>query len=299
MSSSNNIESTATTFSLHKRVPLLLLTLLTLIAFAGNSVLCRLAIKEGYIDPASYTNIRLIAGIVTLWLIFIFTHKPAKLTPTKNNFLGGLSLFAYAITLSYGYLTVDTGIGAVVLFGAVQVTLVLFAFIKGNKVNLLEWLGLLIAFIGFVYLMVDEIGQPSLIGLILMTISGITWGIYTQSGLSGVDPLKNTTANFTFTLPLIIISLLLVSSPITLSYQGVALAVLSGAVTSAIGYALWYKILPFFTAIQAGVVQLFVPIVAAVGGVIFVDDAITLKLFIAAILVLGGAALVTYGKQRI
>ncbi|WP_139302527.1 DMT family transporter [Thalassotalea sp. PP2-459] len=273
------------------------LTLLTLIAFAGNSVLCRLAVKEGYIDPASYTNIRLVAGVFALWLIFLFTHKPAKLTVNKNNWLGGISLYLYAITLSYGYLTVETGIGAVVLFGAVQVTLVLFSFIKGHKISLLEWLGLLIAFIGFVYLMADELGQPSLIGLILMTISGITWGIYTQSGLDGLAPIQNTTANFTCTIPLILVSMFLITTEVSLSFQGIILAIISGAVTSAIGYALWYNILPSFTSIQAGVVQLLVPIVAAIGGVIFVNDAITIKLFIASLLVLGGAALVTYGKR--
>ncbi|WP_286235411.1 DMT family transporter [Thalassotalea sediminis] len=300
MSEKQKIKHERTHDSLLSPLPLLLTTLLTLVAFAGNSVLCRLAIKEHYIDPTSYTNIRLVSGIIALFLMVLFSKR--SITPSLNftlsNWLAGLTLYVYAIALSYAYITVDTGVGAVVLFGAVQLTLVIFSFVTGRGISTLEWIGLLIAFTGFVYLMGSEIGQPSLIGLAIMALSGIAWGIYTHSGLNGNAPLLNTTSNFICTIPFIIASFFWVNDLIYYSSTGIILAVMSGAVTSGIGYALWYKVLPYFTGIQAGVVQLFVPIVAAIGGALFVNDPITIKLVIAAILILGGIALVTYGKRR-
>ncbi|REL32166.1 DMT family transporter [Thalassotalea euphylliae] len=296
-------------------------TLLALCAFAGNSILCRLALGENTIDAASFTNIRLVSGIATLMMIYAFinltnksankvtervaqdsnTHpqKLASLKSTTGTWWAAAMLFTYAVTFSYAYVTLDTGTGALILFATVQLTLIMVGLITGNRLNALEWLGLLLAFSGFVYLILPTLSTPSLMGFILMSISGVAWGLYTLAGRQSMNPLADTSFNFLRTLPFVIVLLALTIAHADISAQGVGYAVLSGAVASGLGYTIWYKALPSLSAIQAGVVQLLVPILAAVGGVIFADENLSMRLIIASLTILGGILLVMSSKHLI
>ncbi len=294
------------------RLPILIT--LALLAFAANSVLCRLALAGGLIDPANFTLWRLLSGAVTLALLCAFQSFKQKTSSLETNalktvwqegsWLSAFSLFIYAIGFSYAYVTLETGIGALILFGAVQLTLILFAVWAGQKLRMLEWLGLLVAFGSFVYLVLPTLSSPSLIGFILMTFAGIAWGLYTWRGKISSKPLFATTSNFIRTLPILVIVLICIhfSGAYSLngaSFEGILFAVLSGAVMSGIGYALWYAVLPSLTASLAAVLQLLVPIIATIGGVIFASEAVTLHLIIATSGVLGGVLLVIMGRKKI
>lgn len=208
-------------------------------------------------------------------------------------------LFLYAICFSYAYITLDTGTGALILFGSVQLSMILITLFKGTRLHATEWAGVLISFSGFVYLILPGISTPSLSGFILMTTAGIAWGIYTLVGRGSTNPLADTAQNFLRTLPfIIIISIIAIftNHDIQLSQKGIALAILSGAVASGIGYTIWYMALGGLTATQAAVVQLLVPVIAAAGGVIFVSEVITLRLAFSSVMILGGIFLVVVGR---
>lgn len=207
-------------------------------------------------------------------------------------------LFLYAVAFSFAYLSLSTATGALILFGAVQLTLLALTFFTGFKLSPLEWLGLLLACFGFTYLMLPGINAPSVSGFLLMTLAGIAWGGYTFLGRSSTQPLLDTAANFTRTLPLAIIILIfiLLYGKSHLTTQGVVLAIASGSVASGIGYAIWYKALASLSTTQAGIVQLLVPVIAAFGGVIFVSEPVTMRLLIASFLILGGIACVFFSK---
>lgn len=278
---------------------------LALLAFAANSVLCRLALAGGLIDPASFTLWRLFSGALTLALLCLFQSlktrpQSANTVWREGSWLSAVALFVYAIGFSYAYVTLETGIGALILFGAVQLTLILFAVWAGQKLALLEWLGLLIAFAGFAYLVLPTLSSPSLIGFILMTFAGIAWGLYTWRGKISSRPLFATTSNFLRTLPMLCVVLLVVSvnGTIQMNLEGLFYAVISGAIMSGLGYALWYAVLPYLSASLAAVLQLLVPVIATLGGVIFANESITLHLIIATTGVLGGVLLVIIGKKR-
>ncbi|WP_415900397.1 DMT family transporter [Neptuniibacter sp. QD48_11] len=271
-------------------------TLIALIAFAGNSVLCRLALGDETIDAASFTSIRLLSGIVVLLAIFIFMNR-GKANAAKGSWKGAFFLFAYAITFSYGYITLETGIGALVLFGSVQISIILINMLKGNKLHLMEWIGTIVAFAGFVYLIFPSLATPSAVGFGLMTMAGVAWGFYTLAGKGSNNPLGDTTYNFLRTLPFVLILVLLSFDDASLSTEGIWLAILSGGLASGIGYAIWYQALGSLSAIQAAVVQLLVPVIAAAGGVAFAGEEVTWRLVIASVVVLGGIMIVITGKQ--
>lgn len=280
----------------------ILLTVLALLAFAGNSVLCRLALNDNIIDAASFTAIRLFSGaIFLLLLITINDHKSPKasINIKAGSWLSALFLFIYAGAFSYAYISLDTGTGALILFGAVQVTMIMSDIFKGKKLLLAEWLGLIIAFIGLMILLMPSASAPSLTGFLLMTISGIAWGLYTLAGRGSKTPLVDTTNNFLKTLPFIGLLMLLTLSNIELSNQGILLAIMSGTVTSGLGYAIWYSALSGLTVKHAAIIQLSVPIIAAIGGVIFSNETINIELMTSSILVLGGVLTVIMGKQSI
>lgn len=267
-------------------------TCFSLFAFAGNSVLCRLALGEAQLDPASFTIIRLLSGIVMLMLISsIFQIKNSS--KSKGSWFSALMLYVYAVTFSYAYISLDTGTGALILFGSVQLTMVLISLISGNRLRLIEWLGLITAFAGFVYLVIPSISTPSFQGFILMAISGIAWGIYTLMGKTSQQPLKDTAFNFLRTLPFVLALIIIQLNHTNLSQQGIILALISGAITSGIGYSIWYIAVGGLSTIQAGVVQLLVPIIAAIGGVVFAQELISVRLIFSSILVLGGIMLIT------
>ncbi|WP_299195462.1 DMT family transporter [uncultured Amphritea sp.] len=273
-----------------------------LLAFAGNSVLCRLALGEQSIDAGSFTVIRLISGIVSLLLLWYLTggHKtaPGKQKAGRGSWSAALMLFIYALGFSYAYISLDTGTGALILFGAVQITMILVSLVRGTRLLWVEWLGLVLAFSGFVYLLLPVLNTPSLWGFILMTTAGMAWGIYTLIGRGSVNPLADTYFNFFRTLPLVILTLMftLALGNAVLTVDGVLLAIVSGAVASGIGYAVWYRALSGLTAVQAAVLQLLVPVIAAAGGVVFTREVISVRLLIAALLVLGGILLVVVGR---
>ncbi len=274
------------------------LTLLALIAFAANSVLCRLALGDAKIDAVSFTVLRLLSGIIMLMVIISLTSKKHD-SSVNGSWLSATLLFLYAITFSFAYISLDTGTGALILFGAVQITMIVISLFAGNKLHPSEWLGIIVAFAGLIYLVLPTISTPSFNGFILMSIAGIAWGIYTLRGKSALDPLRETAFNFARTTPLLI-GLVLVAFTIMPSIQitndGIILAILSGALASGIGYMIWYSALKGLTATEAAVVQLLVPLIAAIGGIIFVSEVVTNRLIYSGFMILGGLLIVVLGR---
>ena len=271
-------------------------TIFALLAFAGNSVLCRFALGENTIDAASFTVIRLLSGIIILMFAATLTRKNNE-TRSKGSWLAASMLFIYAVAFSYGYITLDTGTGALILFGAVQITMIVVSVISGKRLHYSEWLGLCIAFSGFVYLLIPSLKTPSLLGFVLMTASGVAWGIYTLAGRSSKQPLNDTAYNFLRTSPFLLVLIIFTFKDSNMTSEGILLAVLSGSIASGVGYAVWYIALGGLSVTQAAVVQLFVPIIAAAGGVVFTNELITLRLVESSALVLGGILIVILGKN--
>lgn len=275
-----------------------MLTALALIAFAANSVLCRLALGERAIDAASFTYIRLFSGAIVLLLILKLS-KNQNQNSSKGNWVSGFILFLYAGTFSFAYITLDTGTGALIMFGSVQITIILLSIISGHRLSIYEWLGVTIAFLGFVYLILPGVSSPSLTGFFLMTIAGIAWGLYTLKGKESKNPLADTTFNFLRTIPFLIILLVFTVQNSNYTSKGIILAIISGGITSGIGYTIWYMAVDGLTKIQTAVVQLLVPIIAAFGGVIFMAEKITFRLSLASTLILGGILIVVLGRRKI
>ena len=269
-------------------------TCIALIAFAGNSVLCRLALGDSAIDAASFTTVRLLSGILVLGLIMLFS-KSNSTSVSKGSWSGAVALFLYAVTFSYAYISLATGVGALILFGTVQITMILASLFTGNKLHYSEWLGVIIAFAGFVYLVIPDLDTPSLQGFILMSLAGIAWAGYTLIGRGSDNPLSDTSYNFLRTLPLIVVLSAITFQDINLSNRGIILAALSGGITSGLGYTAWYVALGGLKAIQAAVVQLFVPVIAAIGGVLFANELISMRLILSSAMILGGIFFVIMG----
>jgi len=287
-----------------------MLPFLALIAFAGNSVLCRLALANDAIDPASFTSIRLISGAIMLLLLLSLFNRlkdSRGLAPSIDNsadqsagsWLATIMLFVYAASFSFAYISLDTGVGALILFGAVQITMLLVNLFRGNRLHVLEWLGLLLACVGFVYLVLPELSQPSLIGFVMMAFAGIAWGAYTLEGQGTKNPLRATAHNFTRCIPLAVILLFVFMSQSQMNTYGIILAIASGAITSGLGYTVWYTALRGLTTTQAAIIQLLVPVIAAVGGVIFANELLSFRLIIAAVMILGGITFVIISRKTV
>jgi len=274
----------------------ILLTLFALVAFAGNSVLCRYALKDEMIDASSFTAIRLISGAVFLSLLLIIKGR-GQFEWRAGNWSSSLFLFIYTVAFSFAYINLDTGVGALILFGFVQVTMVFNNIAKGNKLRIMEWLGLLVAFSGLVLLLLPSASAPSLFGFILMAISGVAWGFYTLAGKGAVSPTLLTGGNFLRTVPLVILMVLFNLESVSISHEGVLLAVVSGAITSGLGYAVWYAAINGLNITQAAVLQLTVPIIATFGGVLFSNELISIQLLTSSLLVLGGILIVILGNR--
>ncbi|WP_245623494.1 DMT family transporter [Catenovulum maritimum] len=280
-----------------------LITSLALIAFAGNSILCRLALGEQHADAAGFTLVRLVSATLVLSILLLMTKlfaskssltetKPIKAAEAKGSWLASLMLFLYAVTFSYAYLLLDTGTGALILFGAVQLTMITASYLSGKKLNLHEWLGVVVSFSGLTYLVIPSVATPNFLAFVLMLISGIAWGIYTLKGKNSVNPLSDTSYNFIRTFPLVVILALISFKQIEMDTLGLVYAVTSGAIASGLGYAIWYLAIKNISITQAGVLQLLVPILATLGGVTFASEQLTTRLIIASVLVLGGIVLV-------
>jgi drug/metabolite transporter (DMT)-like permease len=266
------------------------LTVLALIAFAANSVLCRLALAEPIIDPASYTAVRLITGAVTLWIVAAF-RRGGSLGKSGGNWISAAMLFLYAATFSFAYVSLSAGTGALILFAAVQITMIAVGLYTGERPDILEWLGLFIAISGLIYLVSPGITAPSLLGSVLMASAGIAWGIYSLRGRGATDPVGVTTDNFLRTVPFAVALILLWLSTLTITPMGFLWAAVSGSITSGLGYVLWYAALPRLTATRAATVQLAPAPLAALGGVIVLSEAISLRLVISTVVILGGVGL--------
>jgi len=270
-----------------------LLTTLAMLAFAANSILGRMALiangGEGSIDAASFTSIRLLSGAVTLAIILLFRNRNLK--PDKIRLLPIIMLFTYAICFSFSYIEIATGTGALILFGAVQLTMILYGVIRGERPGFIAVAGILLAFFGLIYLLLPGISAPPLHSAFLMMIAGLAWGIYSLAGKGIGKPLIATGWNFIGTLPLVILTYLLFHTEAQLTQKGVLLAILSGALASGVGYTIWYSALPYLSATRAATIQLTVPVIAAIGGVLFLSEPITIRLIVASIAVLGGVYL--------
>lgn len=274
------------------------LTAVAMLAFAANSLLCRLALLHGEIDAASFAGIRLVSGAIVLALIVRLRTQTH--TPTRVDWLAAVMLFVYVAFFSFAYLTLSAGTGALILFGAVQLTMFSVGLRSGETFSVVAWLGLALAVGGLVYLVSPGIAAPPLIGATLMAVAGMAWGVYSLRGRGVADPLAATAGNFMRAAPLaLLMSVVFIAGfRAHASLAGIVLAVASGAITSGIGYVVWYAALRKLTAMRAATVQLSVPLIAACGGVAFLSEAITPRLIAASVAILGGIAMVLSGKSR-
>ncbi|MEL6817197.1 MAG: DMT family transporter [Pseudomonadota bacterium] len=271
----------------------------TMVAFAANSLLARLALAESAIDAGSYTFLRLASGAIVLIVLATgFSATKIKNVLSEGNWISAMALFTYAAGFSFAYLALDTGMGALILFAMVQATMIGLALTKGDKPMLLEWVGLVVAFVAFVWLVSPGLKAPDPLGTLLMIVAGVAWGIYSVRGRSTYSPLAATAGNFALSVPAALVLLLFTLNGASASTVGVILAVVSGAVTSGLGYALWYRVLPQISSTQGAIVQLTVPVIAAAAGVIFADEELTFKFGAASLLILGGVALAIIAKAR-
>ncbi|WP_127901023.1 DMT family transporter [Solirhodobacter olei] len=275
-----------------------LLVALTMVAFAANSVLNRMAMVGGGIGPSAFAAIRLLSGALALAAMVRVRGAPLPLT-TRARRLGVPSLAVYMLGFSFAYLSLDAGIGALILFGAVQITMFAGAVLAGEPVPGRRWIGAAVAFAGLAWLLWPEgASAPPPVGAVLMAAAGIGWGLYSLNGRGAADPQAETAANFLLAAPVALILWALVPGTVALAPRGVGLAVLSGVVTSGLGYALWYAVLPRIAASAAAVAQLTVPLIAMAGGMVFLAEAPSLRFIGAAVLVLGGVGLSLVRRRR-
>jgi drug/metabolite transporter (DMT)-like permease len=271
-------------------------TAFALTAFAFNSILCRLALGESTIDAASFTAVRLISGAIALVIISFFIDK-TETVAKRGNWISAFFLFTYAVCFSFAYVNLTTATGALILFGSVQTTMILAALAAGEKPKAAEWLGLVFAVGGLVYLVFPGLSAPSPLSSALMTVAGIGWGFYTLHGRKSANPIADTTGNFLRAVPMILLVSLPFAAQIHASPKGIMLAVLSGAIASGIGYAVWYQALKYHTATRTAILQLSVPALAAFGGVVFLAETISLRLVLATLLIFGGIIIALAGRE--
>lgn len=274
-----------------------LLTLAAMLAFAANSLLCRVALGQDLIDAASFATVRVVSGTIMLTLIVLPRWRVRSRRP--GDWHSATMLFTYMVCFSFAYLSLSTGTGALILFGAVQLTMFITALRGGEQFSRLSWVGLSLAVFGLVWLVSPGVSSPDPFGALLMTVAGIAWGIYSLRGRSSADPLETTANNFLYAMPMVAIVSLLFSRDFHSSSSGLLLAVASGAIASGLGYAIWYAALRGLTATRAATVQLCVPAIAAFGGVVWLSEEITLRLVLASIATLGGVWLVLKQSEKV
>ncbi|MET0855569.1 MAG: DMT family transporter [Telluria sp.] len=276
------------------RPPLVLLTTLALVAFAGNSLLCRIAFVRTAIDPASFTSIRLLSGAIVLWLIIALRGERAG---AAGNWTSALALFAYAACFSFAYVSLTAATGALLLFGAVQTTMIGYGLWKGERLQGRQAAGSLLAVGGLLALLLPGLSAPPLGAAGLMLGAGMAWAVYSLRAKGTVNPTQATAGNFLRTLPFAAALSAAMFPRLSLDAMGVLLAIASGALASGLGYAIWYTALRGLNATVAATVQLSVPVIAAFGGIAFLGEAISWRLLISAMAVLGGIALLTLGPR--
>jgi drug/metabolite transporter (DMT)-like permease len=261
-----------------------------MLALAANPLLCRMALGEGHIDAASFTGIRVVAGAVMLRILMVWSRRGGERKPV--DWRAVVTLFGYMIFFSFAYLSISVGTGALVLFGAVLLTMFVVALHSGERFSPLSWAGLAVAVFGLVYLVSPGVTAPDPVGAALMAVAGVAWGLYSLLGRGEADPLGTTADNFLYAVPLAAAVSLIFWNDMHTSWYGAMLAILSGAIASGLGYALWYAMLAGMAATRAATAQLSVPVIAALGGVVLLAEPVTLRLVISSVATLGGIALV-------
>ena len=272
------------------------LTAVAMLAFAANSLLCRLALQRQGIDPASFGSIRLVSGAITLLLVVQLRSRPPS--AAQADWLAAAMLFAYVAFFSFAYLSLSAGTGALILFGAVQLTMLGAGLGSGERFGPIAWLGFLLAAGGLVYLVLPGVAAPPLLGAVMMAVAGVAWGVYSLRGRGVADPLAATSRNFLRAVPLALALSVIFVARAHADATGIALAVASGALTSGLGYVVWYAALARLSAMQAATVQLSAPLLAAFGGALLLSEAITPRLAAASVAILGGIAIVLSQKSR-
>ncbi|MDJ0938143.1 MAG: DMT family transporter [Woeseiaceae bacterium] len=272
-----------------------LLSALAMFAFAANSVFCRLALLDGHTDAASYATVRVIAGATVLALIVLVQTRGQP--SFDADWRSALALYVYMVFFAFAYVTLATGTGALILFGAVQLTMFTVALRSGERFPPLAWFGLLLAIAGLLYLVSPGVTAPEPLGAVLMAIAGIAWGTYSLLGRKAADATRATAWNFVLSVPLVLATSLVFLDSADVSATGIALAILSGAIASGLGYVVWYAALKGLAASDAATIQLSVPVIAAIGGVVLLAEPVTMRLLVATIATLGGVAIVL--RQRV
>jgi len=289
------------------RTRLVVLVSLAMLAFAGNSLLCRMALKHTRIDAASFTTVRLVSGALMLWLLARLQRGAGTSATTSTpgdggNWLSALALFIYAAGFSFAYVSMTAATGALILFGAVQASMIAFGVFTGERLRALQIVGFAMALAGLVALMLPGLSTPSLTAGLCMLAAGVSWGVYTlrgkrlQSQRPG-SPVRVTAGNFLRAAPMAVILSLVMLNHQSLDVAGIGFAVVSGALASGLGYAIWYQALPALKATHAATIQLSVPVIAALGGVAFIGETITVPMLLASGAILGGIALVILDKK--
>ena len=280
----------------HAPVRLALITFVAMLAFAGNSLLCRVALKSTSIDAASFTSIRILSGALVLWAI---VRMRGSLQAAAGSWPSAFWLFAYAAGFSFAYVTLPAATGALLLFGAVQATMIGYGLWKGERLVAIQVAGMLMAFAGLAGLLLPGASAPPAVGAALMLFAGISWGIYSLRGRGAGDPTRVTAGNFLRAVPFAALVSLALFSRASVDAAGAIYAMASGALASGVGYAIWYTAVRELKATSAATVQLSVPVIAALGGVAFLGEPITLRLVLSSAAILGGVAMVTLaGKAR-
>lgn len=272
------------------------LTALALLAFAANSLLCRLALRDGHSDPASFNLIRLASGALILGLIVSMRSSAAR---GSGNWLSAIALFVYAAGFSFAYIGLAASTGALLLFGAVQMTMIGIGLRRGERLNLVQTIGFLSAIIGVVLLLLPGLSAPPLSSSLMMVIAGIAWGVYSLRAKGAGDPTKVTAGNFLRAAPIAVVTYLIMSTSAHIDRTGMLYALASGAIASGLGYAVWYAALKHLPATSAAALQLSVPIIASLGGSVFLSEQLSTTLLVASVLTLGGMGMVIAGRSAI
>jgi drug/metabolite transporter (DMT)-like permease len=283
-----------------KSARLFLLTLAAMIAFASNSLLCRAGLKQTTVDAATFTFVRIFSGAAALWLIVKMRHPSGLADDGRihGNWLSALALFAYAAAFSFAYVDLSAGTGALLLFGAVQTTMILWGLHKGERLDAIQIVGFTVAVTGLIVLLFPSLSAPPLVSSILMLGGGVAWGTYSLRGKGEKNPASVTAGNFVRAVPFAAAVSIISVHWVRIDIAGVSYAMISGAITSGLGYVIWYSALQDLKAASAATVQLSVPVLAATGGILLLGEPLTLRYLLASIAIVGGVALVVLEKNR-
>lgn len=264
------------------------LTTLSLLAFAANSLLCRLALATDQIDLFSFTALRLLSGMLILIPASRLVQEVSPSKPWNNAWVSGATLFVYALTSSLGYVTLGAGTGTLALAGAIQISMFGWALIRKEPISRAKWIGSAVSLGGLIVLVSPGLSAPDPAGAAFMILSGVAWGIYSIRGRGATAPVLMTARNFTCTVPLILLVLLVRLQPLEISPRGAWIAICSGALTSGLGYVIWYHALRKLSTTTAAIVQLLIPVIAAFGGILFLNEVLNGRLIVSSALILGG-----------